>query len=286
MDLAERFNEASEALAARGHRVVVRRARALVGGGDTGAAVAFLTDAGSRMRDADLSGLADSLRDWADGGGDPSALVSGDAWVSGMAAESKLADTIARQFAAQQSIVDDLVPHGADESRAQPRREMSPSQMPPLPTRPQAEPEAPRASAAVEERSQLRERKLELSDAPRPAEPEESLAGGLEASPAPTTPEPSDPPVELQASAPAPPASEPEPPAAEPEPPAHVGQPAPSDAIMKTGFENLPQLDAPPSLEAPAPPKQASKGGGGLAVAVIALVAVGAAVAYFLFLKP
>ncbi len=273
MDLAERFNEASEALAARGHRVVVRRARSILGDGDASAAADFLADAGGRMRNTDLSGLADALRGWMAEGGDTAALLNDEAWTSGLNAEAKLADTMTRQFVAQQSIVENL---GRSE-RAEPSREMAPSDMPPLPTRPEP---AVRASAAIEERSQLEERKLELSDSPAPVDHEPSLSDSVDISqpsaaevPAPeVAPQVEQPPVAREPSQ-----------SEAPQAPAEATQPTPSDDIMKTGFENLPQLDAPPSLTVPGPSKEQESGGMMALVATVLIIA--GAVAGYLFLN-
>lgn len=297
MDLAERFNEASEALAARGHRVVVRRARGMVGEGAPADAADFLADAGERMRDPSLTGLAEALRGWLDEGGDARLLTSDAAWTAGVHAEEAVARDIGRIVEEQQisALVSQIQPPGlaAPTPTTRVAAHMSPSEMPPLPSRPQvSEPERsepPRASAAVEAPSRLEERRLNLSDAPSPQPPAADRQAGPGAG-APPGVAPSGPPLSLEIVDEAALADSEGPAAVQPSPAAASSparQPAPSDAIMKTGFENLPQLDAPPSLDDVKPPEKDAKGGSGAAYALLVVVLAGAAAAYwYLFLRP
>src|SRR5262245_47983141 len=88
-DLAQRFNDASQALAERGHRVVVRRARVLLESGNAPAALAFLGRAHETIGAGDdiLRQLEAQLRAWLDEGGEPSELTTEPDWVEGAAAE-------------------------------------------------------------------------------------------------------------------------------------------------------------------------------------------------------
>ncbi len=319
--LADRFNAASRGLEAKGHRVVVRRARALLEAGDAAGAIDFLEDAGGRMADADLQGLADALRAWQRDGGDARQLVTVPAWVEGVAHEQRLgrflahatasADlgALAARLAEQQAGLASGAPLPAE-----PPAQVAPDQLPPLPgkdvERPGAAianifPDARRPRAAVEAPSDLTERPLDLDGTP-----------AAEAAPAaPSAPppaiEPSAPPPAIEPSAP-PPAVEPpagptlaslddaiadpfgapaaaplDVPAPEPAAPgpapasAPAAQPAPSDAITRTGFENLPELHAPPSL--PEPPKEAPSKKGPLYSVIGLVVAAAAAAAGLVF---
>ncbi len=293
MDLAERFNEASEALSARGHRVVVRRARSLVSAGSTADAAAFLADAGERMRDASLVGLADALRGWMEDGGDVEALVAGAGWTAGVDAESAVSRDIGRTVEAQQvsTLVAQMRPQtvAAPAPTARVHAEMSPSEMPPLPSRPQVSApdssEPARSAAVVEAPSRLQERKLNLSEPTPQKAPAETFGDAL--ADAPPAVEVSSPPPSLEVVDEAAIDSGVLPAAEVPaEAPGQVRQPAPSDAIMRTGFENLPQIDAPPSLAVKTPEKDKT-GGNGAAYALLVVTLAAAAVAYwFMFLKP
>ena len=152
--------------------------------------------------------------------------------------------------------------------------------MPPLPVH-EAPAEAARSIAAVEAPSRLEAREIHLSDGPAPRQPGESLSNGIEVTP-PGTP-PSAPPVSLEtvdgaAAASSAPAAVVEPPPAE-----VVAQGTPSDEIMRTGFENMPELDAPPSLTVQGPTKEA-KGGGAAMGLLVAAIVVAAVVGYLVFL--
>lgn len=312
--LADRFNEASRGLETKGHRVVVRRARALLEAGDAAGAVDFLDDAGSRMIDADLQGLADALRAWQRGGGDARALVTLPAWVEGVAHEQRLgrfiahatahADlgVLAERLAEQQAGLASGAPLPAE-----PPAQVAPDQLPPLPgkdaERPGAAianifPDARRPRAAVEAPSDLTERPLDLDGAlpPAVAEPSEPSAPprAFEPSAPPPRVEPSAPPRAVEPSAPPPAVAGPtlgtlddaaadpfDAPPAQPAAPAPALQPAPSDAITRTGFENLPELHAPPSL--PEAPKEAPSKKGPLYAVIGLVVAAAAAAAWFFF---
>lgn len=318
--LADRFNEASRGLETKGHRVVVRRARALLEAGDAAGAVDFLDDAGSRMIDADLQGLADALRAWQRDGGDARSLVTLPAWVEGVAHEQRLGRFITHATASADlgALTERLAEQQIGLASgaplpAEPPAQVAPDQLPPLPgkdvERPGAAianifPDARRPRAAVEAPSDLTERPMDLDGAPAAVDAAPSAPPpAIEPSAPPRAAEPSRPPPAAAPSAPpdpmagptlaslddatadpfgapaAPPAVEPVAPA--PAAPAPALQPAPSDAITRTGFENLPELHAPPSL--PEPPKEAPSKKGPLYAALGLVVAAAAAAAWFFF---
>ncbi|MCB9528972.1 MAG: hypothetical protein H6701_11385 [Myxococcales bacterium] len=259
--LADRFNAASRGLEAKGHRVVVRRARALLEAGDAAGAIDFLEDAGSRMVDAELEGLADALRAWQREGGDARALVTVPAWVEGVAHEQRLgrflahatanADlgALAARLAEQQAGLASGAPLPAE-----PPAQVAPDQLPPLPgkdvERPGAAianifPDARRPRAAVEAPSDLTERPLDLDGTP-----------AAEVAPAAV----SAPPPAVAASAP-PPAIEPSapPPAIEPSaPPAPMAGPSLASLDEATadpfGAPAAPAAEPPPAAPAAEPP--------------------------------
>ncbi|MCB9534844.1 MAG: hypothetical protein H6704_01120 [Myxococcales bacterium] len=218
--LADRFNAASRGLEAKGHRVVVRRARALLEAGDAAGAIDFLEDAGSRMVDAELEGLADALRAWQREGGDARALVTVPAWVEGVAHEQRLgrflahatanADlgALAARLAEQQAGLASGAPLPAE-----PPAQVAPDQLPPLPgkdvERPGAAianifPDARRPRAAVEAPSDLTERPLDLDGTPAAevAPAAVSAPPPAVAASAPPAIEPSAPPPAIEPSAP------------------------------------------------------------------------------------
>jgi hypothetical protein len=82
-NLAQRFNEATDALAPMGHGVLVNRARRLLGDGDVAGVVGFLRDAGRRQNLPLLGKLAGAVEDWQTAGGQPTELVRQPAWKQG-----------------------------------------------------------------------------------------------------------------------------------------------------------------------------------------------------------
>ncbi len=140
--LAQQFNDVSDSLHTRGHRVIVRRVRSFLEAGDTLGAETFLTRAKESLgnSDAGVGALAQSLKGFAAEGGDVSRLVTDPAWVEGTARESRLGRMVdasvggqdlgglADQLARQQSAL------AAGEPLAKvPARQMAPSALPPLP---------------------------------------------------------------------------------------------------------------------------------------------------------
>lgn len=93
--LAERFDDAGQELEAGGHRIIIRRARALVEAGDLDGAVAFLEEAGKRQRSTSIDSLAEALTEWAVGEGDVDALKTEPAWSRGRTREDHAAALIA-----------------------------------------------------------------------------------------------------------------------------------------------------------------------------------------------
>ena len=147
--LAERFNPAAANLDGRGHRVVVRAARARVADGDAAGAAEFLRDAALRMRDTDLETLAEAIDSWLTEGGDADSLTQDSEWQSGVATEAQRGLFIQRATATEQlsGLVDDVARHQGELASGQPleempEAEMAPEQMPPLPRPPFSMPTA------------------------------------------------------------------------------------------------------------------------------------------------
>ncbi|MCB9542007.1 MAG: hypothetical protein H6703_06135 [Myxococcales bacterium] len=78
--LAERFDDVGRTLEAGGHRIIIRKARALIEAGDFDAAVEFLEAAARRQRGLSLDKLAEAVTDWATDDGDVDALVAHPKW--------------------------------------------------------------------------------------------------------------------------------------------------------------------------------------------------------------
>lgn len=78
--LAERFDDVGRTLEAGGHRIIIRKARALIEAGDFDAAVEFLEAAARRQRGLSLDKLAEAVTDFATDGGDLDALVAHPKW--------------------------------------------------------------------------------------------------------------------------------------------------------------------------------------------------------------
>lgn len=98
--LAERFDDAGRQLEASGHRIIVRKARALVEAGDLDGAVAFLEEAGKRQRSDSIDALAEALTEWAVGDGDVDALKAESSWSRARDREDRAATLIAEATAA------------------------------------------------------------------------------------------------------------------------------------------------------------------------------------------
>ncbi len=82
-NLAQRFNEATDALGPLGHGVLVNRARQLLGDGDVAGVVGFLRDAGRRQGLPVLGKLAGAVEDWQTAGGRSADLTRLPAWKQG-----------------------------------------------------------------------------------------------------------------------------------------------------------------------------------------------------------
>jgi hypothetical protein len=93
-ELANHFKEVGEALAGKGHLVLIRKARELLENGDGAGATNFLEGASSKTKHDGLSALAGQLRAWVDAGGDATALTADAAWTRGRASESRAANLI------------------------------------------------------------------------------------------------------------------------------------------------------------------------------------------------
>ena len=152
--LAQQFNDARLDLERRGHRVVVRRARAFLEAGELEAAVDFLTRARASMgSDRVVSGLADALRVFQSEGGDAARLVTAPAWVEGQAQERRFSRLVEANLegagvgalvgalARQQKALADGEPLAAP-----PARLIEPSALPPLPRSPAAAARSGRSS--------------------------------------------------------------------------------------------------------------------------------------------
>lgn len=306
--LAEQFNVASEELAAQGHRVLVRRARALLEAGDSEGALDFLDDAAGRLGSTRLLGLAEGLRGWHDSGGQTAALVSDPTWMEGEAREQRFARLVSQAASGGLSALADVLAAqqralaGGEALPAEPAARLAPDQMPPLPGK-EAErqpgsaianifPDARRAKAVVEAPSNLTARPLDLDGAP--AAPAPITANEVSAPPAPmATIEPLLPDLSLDKSAPKGPiVAAAESPDLEPMPDLEappVEPVAPAGALAAplpghgAGFDNLPELHAPPSLPVPQTPSTGA--GTGSTVILLAILAAVVAVAAWYFLK-
>ncbi len=290
-ELAERFNQASESLAGKGHRVLVRRARGMVGDGDARGAADFLSGAAEQMRDPDIRALADAMQSWMASGGDVSGLTGQAAWGAGLEAEAGASRAIGSAIAQSGLAGIGARLSGAEPATgpqppaprqatppppaAEPEHEpivasphMEPERMPPLPGRPKA----PSPSSPTEVASGLVERPMDLSE-PTDDAGEASLADLSMETAASSAEQPSGPPPSLES------VDEVAVPMAD-----EVGRiktPAPS-ADDHAAFEQMPELAAPPQLEVQAP-KQEKKGSGGLGIALVLLVAGAGAAVWWLW---
>lgn len=286
--LAQRFNDVAEQLQARGHRVVVRRARAFLEGGDATGAQMFLLRARDTLgaQEAPVAALAAELHEFEAAGGDVSRLVTDPAWVEGTAREARLGrmvdaavsggglGALVGELAAQQKAL------ASGEPMAQaPARQVEPSALPPLPKPPGGDLEGRasigsifkpgRGRAAVEAPPELEARSLDLDEGETetPALPP----------PAPSIPEVPDPPrahlLDVNPSPPVEPVSLPDEPVLALPSPRKGTQPAPMV---------MPELSAPPEMPASPTTAGASKGGNaGMIIGVIIALAAIAAGVYF-----
>jgi hypothetical protein len=85
--LAVRFNEVSTALSPVGHRVVVRRARELLGDGRFDETIVFLSEASRRLSIKELAGLANDVRSWVHARGELEHLLADPRWLTGAEAD-------------------------------------------------------------------------------------------------------------------------------------------------------------------------------------------------------
>lgn len=283
--LAETFNEVGRALDRQGHRIIVRKARALLEGGDVQGALRFLREAGERLALDEVQGLVGELDRWAGSGGDTARLVTEPSWMAGSAGEQRLSRSLAQ---ASSGGLDQLIGTLAGQQQALARGEplpqvleprLVPGQMPPLPR------SQPAAAAKVEERrpkavfeapSRLEERPLELDEPARPEPPAPPPPRAPSARPAAAPPPP--PPAAPVEAAP----DEAEgfedfgAVAAAPPPPAPPAAPAPD-----AGFQ-VPELPAPPSMPEPKAPAKAGQRSPVVIVAGVLAALAAAAAAYFL----
>lgn len=288
--LAQQFNDARLDLERRGHRVVVRRARAFLEAGELEAAVDFLTRARASMgSDRVVSGLADALRVFQSEGGDAARLVTAPAWVEGQAQERRFSRLVEANLegagvgalvgalARQQKALADGEPLAAP-----PARLIEPSALPPLPRSPaaaalaeldlddaQAAPIANifagrRGRGAVEVTDGLEEKPLVLDETDAPTSPVPVAVATLSAI---DTGEPIElPEIESDVQELTPIGLAPEP---APEPLVR-SKPAPTTRPME-----MPELHAPPELEIAAPPAAKSPIGFFVLLGVLVLVIAG-----------
>ena len=116
--LAQNFNDVSEQLQARGHRVIVRRLRGFLEAGDARGAEMFLVRAKDALgnNDAGVGGLAAGLGAFTGAGGDVARLVTEPAWVEGAAKEKRLGRLV--ESAVSQQSLAGLVDQLARQSRS------------------------------------------------------------------------------------------------------------------------------------------------------------------------
>lgn len=165
--LAQRFDEIGRGLEADGHRIIVRKARALIEGGDLDGALRFLEEAGRRLPGDPLAGLAEAVGRWREAGGDVDALVGEAGWQAARAREDHLSALIASATASDDEggvSLDALAARLAEQSKALADAEpLPPIDIPAV----VEQPSAPDATRPVEEApSQLEARPMDLEDQP------------------------------------------------------------------------------------------------------------------------
>ena len=106
--LALRFNEVSTALRPLGHRVIVRRARELLGEGRFDDSVIFLSESARRLSVRELAGLANDVRSWIHARGNIDDLMEEQSWIVG----SEIDDLVSA------AINDEYERHGAQGIRS------------------------------------------------------------------------------------------------------------------------------------------------------------------------
>ena len=257
--LAERFSAASEALGAKGHRVVIRKARLLLENDQVSRAIRFLEDAGTRMRGFGLDALADGVRAWQNAGGHSKELIATPAWAKGAASDSHLAAlvTAAVDRPDLRGLADELSTQQAALARGElvPLPSTRAALSGKLPTLPD------RKSVAAQPALNARIEPPVVDAEPQPPRAANALdVLKLVSQPASEYPGPQRPPMEQA-----------EPASPQPERPREFGDP------------KRPVVDDAPALEA-APPEaelDTSEGGSGIAVVIIALIAAAIA-GYFL----
>jgi hypothetical protein len=284
--LAQNFNDVSDQLQARGHRVIVRRLRGFLEAGDARGAELFLVRAKEALgnNDAGVGGLATGLGAFTGAGGDVARLVTEPAWVEGAAKEKRLGRLV--ESAVTQQSLAGLVDQLSRQSRslaageplaAAPSRQLAPSALPPLPKAPTASGDAAaplgsifkpgRGRAVVEAEVELEPRALDLDEAHNET-PDIPVA-------APVIPEVEDLPEPMMAHEVNTPALEPisgsDTPLPSPEPGRRV-------ASEIRGPMVLPELNAPPEMPTAPVGGSGGKSGNGAVVAgiVIALALIGA----------
>jgi hypothetical protein len=286
--LAQNFNDVSEQLQARGHRVIVRRLRGFLEAGDARGAEMFLVRAKDALgnNDAGVGGLAAGLGAFTGAGGDVARLVTEPAWVEGAAREKRLGRLV--EAAVTQQSLAGLVDQLARQSRslasgeplaAAPSRQIAPSALPPLPKAPTGDAAAPlgsifkpgRGRAVVEAEVELEPRALDLDEAHNET-PDIPVA-------APVIPEVEDLPEPMMAHEVNTPAFEP---MSVPEAPLPSPEPARRVVTELKGPMVLPELNAPPEMPTAPTTGTGGKSGNGAVVAgiLIALALIGAGI-YF-----
>lgn len=271
--LAQRFDEIGRGLEADGHRIIVRKTRALIEAGDLDGALRFLEEAGRRLPGDPLGGLAEAVTRWREAGGDVDALAGEAGWQAAKAREGQLSGLIASAVSSDEDAIslDALTSRLAEQSKALADAE-------PLPALdiPVVEPPAPVAAAAdaaraVEEApSQLEARPMDLEDRPAADAPtvEETPAIDPPAADEPVAAAPADEPVE------APAADEPavDTPVAEDAPadePVEAAPAAEDAPVEDAPVEDAP-IDVPPVVEAT--PAE-SEGSSGMVIMLLLLAA-------------
>lgn len=288
--LAQNFNDVSDQLQARGHRVIVRRLRGFLEAGDARGAEMFLVRAKDALgnNDGGVGGLAAGLGAFTSAGGDVARLVTEPAWVEGAAKEKRLGRLVESAVTSQSlgGLVDQLARQSrslasGEPLAAAPSRQIAPSALPPLPKSPTASGDAAaplgsifkpgRGRAVVEAEVELEPRALDLDEAHNET-PDIPVA-------APVIPEVEDLPEPMMAHAVSTPALEP---ISVPE--AALPSPEPARRVVSEikGPMVLPELNAPPEM--PTAPTTGTGGKSGNAAVIggvlIALALIGAGI-YF-----
>lgn len=285
--LAQNFNDVSEQLQARGHRVIVRRLRGFLEAGDARGAEMFLVRAKEALgnNDGGIGGLATSLGAFAGAGGDVARLVTEPAWVEGAAKEKRLGRLV--ESAVTQQSLGGLVDQLARQQRslaageplaAAPSRQLAPNALPPLPKAPTASGDAAplgsifkpaRGRAVVEAEVELEPRSLDLDEATNET-PDVPAA-------APVIPEVEDLPEPMMAHEVKAPVLEP---ISVPETPLPAPEPVRRVATEIKGPMVLPELNAPPEMPSAPATGTGGKSGNGAVIAgvLIALALIGAGI--------